>query len=187
MNAHMHTHMYTPIAHDAVHTLWHSVGPSSCSNYSLWELRLSRTVFLTQVEPCWNTELVTPQTDSNNMLKLPELLIVKHRPSYVCGTGSTDESVSIVGLWLLLTPPVVSLKMPQRCQAHVQARPSSLLAGLACRGRIGGNSLFVAFIDSESVAIAILWRLSTPTVGVNSLGLVLIRGDSSLWALSDGF
>ena len=34
-------------------------------------------------------------------------------------------------------------------------------------GRVGGNSLFVAFIDSESV---ILWRLSTATVGVNSLG-----------------
>ena len=34
--------------------------------------------------------------------------------------------------------------------------------------------MFVAFIDvdSESVAIAILWRLSTPTVGVNSLGLI---------------
>ena len=27
----------------------------------------------------------------------------------------------------------------------------------------------MAFIDSESVAVAILWRLSTPTVGVNSL------------------
>ena len=25
---------------------------------------------------------------------------------YVYGTGSTDESVSIVGLWPLLTPPV---------------------------------------------------------------------------------
>jgi hypothetical protein len=37
--------------------------------------------------------------------------------------------------------------------------------------RVGGNSLFVAFIDTESVAIAILWRLSTPTIGVNSLGL----------------
>ena len=40
--------------------------------------------------------------------------------------------------------------------------------------QVGGNSLFVAFIDSELVAIAILWRSSTPTVGVNSLGLNLI-------------
>ena len=30
----------------------------------------------------------------------------------------------------------------------------------------------MASIDSESVAIAILWRLSTETVGVNSLGLI---------------
>ena len=37
--------------------------------------------------------------------------------------------------------------------------------------RVGGNSLFVALIDSESVAIATLWRLLAPTVGVNSLGL----------------
>ena len=37
--------------------------------------------------------------------------------------------------------------------------------------RVGGNSLFVALIDSESVAIATLWRLLTPTVGVKSLGL----------------
>ena len=38
----------------------------------------------------------------------------------------------------------------------------------------GGNSLFVALIDSESVAIATLWRLMTPTVVVNSLGLILL-------------
>ena len=31
-------------------------------------------------------------------------------------------------------------------------------------------SLFVALIDRESVAIATLWLLLTPTVGVNSLG-----------------
>jgi hypothetical protein len=31
----------------------------------------------------------------------------------------------------------------------------------------------VAFIDSESVAIAIPWRLLTPIVGVNSLGLII--------------
>ena len=36
----------------------------------------------------------------------------------------------------------------------------------------GGDSVFVAFIDSESVAIATSWRLTTPTVGVNSLGLM---------------
>ena len=36
--------------------------------------------------------------------------------------------------------------------------------------RVGGNSLFVALIDSESVAIATLWQLLTLTVGVNSLG-----------------
>ena len=59
-------------------------------------------------------------------------------------------------------------------QARPRARPSSLWAGLDCWGRVGGNSLFVAFIDSESVAIAILWRISTPTVGVNSLGLMII-------------
>ena len=54
---------------------------------------------------------------------------------------------------------------------YKQLRLSSLWAGLACRGRVGDNSLLMAFIDNESVAIAILWRLSTPTVGVNSLGL----------------
>ena len=55
---------------------------------------------------------------------------------------------------------------------------TSTWAGLACGGRVGGNSLFVAFIDSESVVIAILWRLSTPTVGINSLGLIsIIIGD----------
>ena len=35
--------------------------------------------------------------------------------------------------------------------------PPSLWAGLACEGRVGFNSLFVAFIDNESVVIAILW------------------------------
>ena len=35
--------------------------------------------------------------------------------------------------------------------------------------RVGGNSLFVALIDSESVAI------TSPTVGVNSLGLIIIH------------
>ena len=40
--------------------------------------------------------------------------------------------------------------------------------------RVGGNSLFVAHIDSESVAIATLWRLLTPTVGVNSLGHIIL-------------
>jgi hypothetical protein len=54
--------------------------------------------------------------------------------------------------------------------AHVQAISASLWEGLACETSVGGNSLFVAFIDTKSVAIAILWRLSTPTVGVNSLG-----------------
>ena len=34
--------------------------------------------------------------------------------------------------------------------------------------------MLVALIDSESVAIATLWRLLTPTVGVNSLGLLSI-------------
>jgi transcription elongation factor GreA-like protein len=50
--------------------------------------------------------------------------------------------------------------------------PASLWEGLACETSVCGNSLFMAFIDSESVAIAILWRLSTPIVGVNSLGLL---------------
>jgi hypothetical protein len=54
---------------------------------------------------------------------------------------------------------------------HVQASPASLWEGLAFETSVGGNSLFVAFIDTESVAIAILWRLSTPTIGINSLGL----------------
>ena len=45
---------------------------------------------------------------------------------------------------------------------------------LASRGHVGGNSLFVAFIDCELVAIAILWRLSTPIVGVNSLASMRI-------------
>jgi hypothetical protein len=47
--------------------------------------------------------------------------------------------------------------------AYVQASPASLWEGLACETSVGGNSLSVAFIDSESVAIAILWRLSTPS------------------------
>ena len=47
---------------------------------------------------------------------------------------------------------------------------TSINSGSKC---VGGNSLFVALIDSESVAIATLWRLLTPTVGVNSLGLKL--------------
>ena len=51
---------------------------------------------------------------------------------------------------------------------YIQARPSSLwVMGLACGRRI-------AFIDSGSVAIAILCRLSTPTVSVNSLSLIII-------------
>ena len=53
---------------------------------------------------------------------------------------------------------------------HIQASPSSFVGGVSLRAN-EGNSFFVAFIDSESVAIAILWRLSTPTVGVNNLGL----------------
>ena len=57
---------------------------------------------------------------------------------------------------------------------HVQARPASLWEGLAFETSVGGNSLFVAFIDTESVPIAIPWRLSTPTVGVNSLGQIII-------------
>ena len=47
------------------------------------------------------------------------------------------------------------------------ARPANV------RGAIGHDRIFVAFIDSELVAIAISWRLMTPTVGVNSLGLIL--------------
>jgi hypothetical protein len=44
------------------------------------------------------------------------------------------------------------------------------MGGTGLNQRVGGNSLFVAFIDSESVSIAILWQLLTPIVGVNSLG-----------------
>jgi hypothetical protein len=40
--------------------------------------------------------------------------------------------------------------------AHVQASPASLWVGLACETSVGGN---MAFIDTESVAIAILWQL----------------------------
>ena len=47
-----------------------------------------------------------------------------------------------------------------------------LLVVVSVTERVGGNSLFVALVDSESVAIATLWRLLTPTVGVNSLGLI---------------
>ena len=46
-----------------------------------------------------------------------------------------------------------------------------LLVVVSVTERVGGNSLFVALIDSESVAIATLWRLLTPTVCVISLGL----------------
>ena len=41
-----------------------------------------------------------------------------------------------------------------------------LLVVVSVTERVGGNSLIVALIDSESVAIATLWRLLTPTVGV---------------------
>ena len=58
--------------------------------------------------------------------------------------------------------------MPLR---SLQASPFSLWEGLACETSVSGNSLFVSFTDSELVAVAILWRLSTPTVGVNCLGL----------------
>jgi hypothetical protein len=58
--------------------------------------------------------------------------------------------------------------------AHVQTSLASLWEGLACETSVGGNSLVVAFIDTESLAIAILWRLSTLTVGVNSLGLNIL-------------
>ena len=44
-----------------------------------------------------------------------------------------------------------------KLHAHVQASPSSLWEGLACKISVGGNSLFMAFIDSELVAIATLW------------------------------
>ena len=37
---------------------------------------------------------------------------------------------------------------------------------------VGGSSLYVAVIDNESVAIVCSWRKLTPTVGVNSLGLI---------------
>lgn len=42
---------------------------------------------------------------------------------------------------------------------------------LCCAAAVGGNSLYVALIDSVSVAIVCLWLQSTPTIGVNSLGL----------------
>ena len=58
--------------------------------------------------------------------------------------------------------------MSQHCHAHL---PLCGRGWLAERGRIGGNSLFVAFIDSELGAIAILWRLVTPIVGVNNYNL----------------
>ena len=63
------------------------------------------TKLLTWVEPSWNIKFLTPQTDKY-MLNLTELLTVNIRRSNMCGTGSTDESVSIVSLWQLLTPPV---------------------------------------------------------------------------------
>ena len=51
--------------------------------------------------------------------------------------------------------------------AHAQVRSSSLWAGLACVGRVGGNSLFVAFIDSESVILA----QGTATLNFLALGI----------------
>ena len=62
---------------------------------------------------------------------------------------------------------------------HVRARPSSLWVGLACRGCVGGNSLFVAFIDSESVVIAIqhLWWLLTPTVSIDIASAIILFTD----------
>jgi hypothetical protein len=68
---------------------------------------------------------------------------------------------------------------------HVQASPASLWEGLAFETSVGGNSLFVAFIGTESVTIALLWRLSTPIVGINSLGLFFLScsgsGHPKLW------
>ena len=51
--------------------------------------------------------------------------------------------------------------------------------------RVGGNNLFVALIDSESVAIASLWQLLTPTVGDNSLSQCITR--SGIGSSSDQF
>ena len=103
--------MYTYTPNMYAHTMTqYSLALSSCSNYRNFNI-LSNTVFLTTSsdEPCWNTKLVTPQTDRNKlMLKHPEL------SSYVYGTGSTDELVSI-SLWqliLILTPPALSLAQP---------------------------------------------------------------------------
>jgi hypothetical protein len=56
---------------------------------------------------------------------------------------------------------------------HTYSKPLlfELWEGLVCETGecIGDNSLFVAIVDSELVAIDILWRLSILTVGVNSL------------------
>ena len=94
MHTYARTHTHTrPQCHDAVHTHRHSVG---LLKFMLKHLYFnSSTVFLT----CWNTKLVTPQTD-RNMLKLPELLTVNIDmiDPVVFGTGSTDQSVSIVNL-----------------------------------------------------------------------------------------
>ena len=47
--------------------------------------------------------------------------------------------------------------------------------GMGDDAAVGGNSLEVALIDNESVAIVRLWLQSTPTIGVNSFGLFFFR------------
>ena len=73
-------------------------------------------------------------------------------------TGSVDSTVT-VRIYVVSHLP---------CLGH----SVHLLVIVSVTERVGGNSLFVALVDSESVAIATLWRLLTPTVGVNSLGLI---------------
>ena len=54
---------------------------------------------------------------------------------------------------------------------QVQASPSLCWRGWLARltsEHVGGDSVLVAFIDSESVAIATLWRILTLTVSIAS-------------------
>ena len=88
----------------------------------------------------------------------------------LCGTWQCSvRTIQLEHLKLDLDSTYVVSHLPYYLRHSVH-----LLVVVSVTERVGGNSLFVALIDSVSVAIATLWRLLTPTVGVNSLGLYIV-------------
>ena len=95
---------------------------------------------------------------------------------------------------LVLLPPMMYMAVLRTCHTaraletwsdstYVVSHLRHLLVVVSVTERVGGNNLFVALIDSESVAIATLWRLLTPTVGVNSLGQIRNLIGPDFWFL----